>query len=422
MLNATSAFEPIRLRDITIPNRIWMSPMCQYSASGDGLPTDWHLVHYGSRAVGGVGLVLVESTAVGPRHRSTAADLGLWNKEQAGAHRRLTSFILDAGAVPAVQLQCAGRKSSHQRPWEGKGQNGAVPPAVGGWTPLAPSAIPFGDLSEPCEAMPEDIDEVVAAFARSAALAHEAGYQAVEVHAGHGYLLHQFLSPLSNHRTDEYGGSLENRMRLTLRVAQSVREAFPADKPVLVRVTATDWAPEGITVEEAVPLAKELAALGVDLLDVTSGALQPASPPPTGDGLNVAFGRTLREASGLPVAPVGRISHHALVDDVLARGDADAVLIGRALLRDPYFALRNRDAGKSVWPRSTTGRSRKAAAASCWSWLLANSAPPGTIIAVKGADGKLLLQGWLRTRRSHRRPRPVPVRGRGGLAAATARR
>lgn len=350
MRNATSAFEPIQLRDVVIPNRIWMSPMCQYSASGDGLPTDWHLVHYGSRAVGGVGLVLVESTAVGPRHRTTAADVGLWNEQQTRAHRRLTSFIADVGAVPAVQLQCAGRKSSHERPWEGKGQNGAVPPAAGGWRPLAPSAVPFGDLSTPCEATPEDIDEVVAAFARAAALAHEAGYQAVEVHAGHGYLLHQFLSPLSNHRTDKYGGRLENRMRLTLSVAQAVREAFPAEKPVLVRVTATDWAQDGITVEEAIPLTKELAALGVDLLDVTSGALQPAAPPPAGEGVNVAFGRTLREASGLPVAPVGQISDHALVDDVLARGDADAVLIGRALLRDPYFALRNRGADQSAWP------------------------------------------------------------------------
>lgn len=344
------AAHPLRLRDLTIRNRIWMSPMCQYSAGRGGLPTDWHLVHYGSRAVGGTGLVLVESTAVGPQHRTTAADLGLWNEEQARAHQRLTSFIRQAGSVPAAQLQCAGRKSSHERPWEGRGQNGAVPAAAGGWTPIAPSPIPFGDLTTPRAATLEDIDQVVAAFANAATMADLAGYQAVEIHAGHGYLLHQFLSPLSNHRTDDYGGSLQNRMRLTLRVVQAVRKVFPEDKPVFIRLTATDWVDGGITIAEATLLAKELAPIGVDLLDVTSGALVPAAAPPPREGINVGYARILKEASGLPVAPVGQIDGHGLIEDVIRRGDADAVLIGRALLRDPYFALRANDNDKSIWP------------------------------------------------------------------------
>lgn len=324
--------------------------MCQYSAGSGGLPTDWHLAHYGSRAVGGVGLVVVESTAVGPEHRTTASDLGIWNEEQAVAHQRLTSFISATGAVAAAQLQCAGRKSSHERPWEGQGQNGPVSPEAGGWTPVAPSAVQFGDLSTPREATLDDIDEVVAAYANAAQMSDLAGYQVVEIHAGHGYLLHQFLSPLANQRTDEYGGSLDNRMRLTLRVARAVRDAFPEDKPVLIRITATDWVDGGITIDEASMLAKELAVVGIDLLDVTSGGLLYEAPPPRRDGLNVEFGGILKEASGLPVATGGQIRDHALVDNVLRRGDADAVLIGRALLRDPYFALRGKDVGKSRWP------------------------------------------------------------------------
>lgn len=343
---------PLRLREVKVANRLWMSPMAQYAAGTEGKPTDWHIVHYGARAVGGVGLIMVESNAVGPLHRTTAADLGIWNEEQAAAHRRLTSFITGRGSVPAVQLLAAGRKGSHQVPWEGGGQNGRVSKADGGWDLIAPSATPFGDLSVPREADHSDIDEVVEAFAHAARMADLAGYQVVEIHAAHGYLLHQFLSPLANHRTDEYGGSLHNRMRLPLRVAGAVRAAFPGEKPVFVRITATDWAEGGITIDEAVTFAKELAAVGIDLLDVTSGVLvrDRAARPPERDGVNVAFAHTLKEASGLAVAPVGQIGGLAPASQVLADGRADAVLLGRALLRDPYLALRDRPDDKTAWP------------------------------------------------------------------------
>ena len=350
LLNARKAHQPITLREVTIANRIWMSPMCQYSARDDGIPTDWHLVHYGARAVGGVGLILVESTAIAPHHRSTRADLGLWNEQQALAHRRLTSFMTEAGTTPAVQLQCAGRKGSHDRPWESSGQNGAVPPESGGWTPLAPSPIAFGELTTPRQANLEDIEEVIASFAHAAAMADLAGYQAVEIHAGHGYLLHQFLSPLANRRTDHYGGTMENRMRLALRVAESVRAAFPQGKPVFVRITATDWADGGLTIDEAQQFAKELSVVGIDLLDVTSGALLPTAPPPSRAGVNVEFARMLKDASGLPVAPVGSIGTHDLIDDILNRGDSEAVFVGRPLLRDPYFALRLPELDPAAWP------------------------------------------------------------------------
>jgi 2,4-dienoyl-CoA reductase-like NADH-dependent reductase (Old Yellow Enzyme family) len=326
--------------------------MAQYAAGTDGMPTDWHVVHYGARAVGGAGLIVVESTAVGPSHRTTAADLGIWTEEQALAHRRLTSFIADQGSVPGIQLLAAGRKGSHQRPWVGEGQNSPVSVADGGWELIAPSPIPFGDLTPPREAGLADLDEVVAAFAHAARMSDLAGYEVVEIHASHGYLLHQFLSPLANRRTDEHGGSLQNRMRFPLRVARAVREAFPAHKPVFVRITATDWVEGGITLEEAATFAKELAAVGVDLLDVTSGVLvrDLQARPPARNGVNVGFASALREASGLAVAPVGQIVDLQLAHDVIDAGTADAVLVGRPLLRDPYLALRNRPSDPAAWP------------------------------------------------------------------------
>jgi 2,4-dienoyl-CoA reductase-like NADH-dependent reductase (Old Yellow Enzyme family) len=344
---------PLQLREVTFPNRIWMSSMAQYSAGTDGKPTDWHLVHYGSRAVGGAGLIMVESVAVGPRHRTTSADLGIWNEDQAAAHRRLTSFIAGSGTVPGIQLLAAGRKASHQVPWEGAGQNGPVSAADGGWERIGPSAIPFGDLGTPRKASHADIGEVVEAFARAARMADLAGYEVVELHGAHGYILHQFLSPLSNRRTDEYGGSLQNRMRLPLRVASAVRDAFPAEKPVFVRITATDWAEGGITVDEAAMFAKELACVGIDLLDVSSGLLARDldARPPARDGVNVAFATALKRASGLAVAPVGQIGDLSLAREVVADGQADAVLMGRALLRDPYLVLRDRPGDKTAWPR-----------------------------------------------------------------------
>ncbi|MHA7272951.1 NADH:flavin oxidoreductase/NADH oxidase [Arthrobacter sp. TMT4-20] len=346
----TTVNTPLTLRGVTIPNRVWMSPMCQYSAKTDGVPTDWHLVHYGSRAVGGCGLVMVESTGIGPDHRTTAADLGLWSEDQVAAHTRLAGIIRSNGAIPAVQLQCAGRKSSHQVPWQGGGQNSPVSLDDGGWTPGAPSAVPFGGLTVPREMTVADIDVVVEAFAESARLADRAKYDVVEIHAAHGYLLHQFLSPLSNQRSDDYGGSLENRMRLALRVSKAVRDAFPEDKPVFVRMTATDWADGGITFEEAAVLASELAGLGIDLLDVSSGALVPTAPPPQRTGLNVDYAVQLAASSGLSVAPVGQIADAVAVKEALDAG-VEAVLVGRALLRDPYFKLRIDDGDpKDRWP------------------------------------------------------------------------
>ncbi|WP_307797590.1 NADH:flavin oxidoreductase/NADH oxidase [Streptomyces laculatispora] len=343
---------PLRLRDVTIANRVWMSPMAQYAAAPDGKPTDWHLVHYGARAVGAVGLIMVEANAVGPLHRTTSADLGIWNEEQAAAHRRLTTFIRERGTVPGIQLQAAGRKGSHLLPWVGAGQNGSVSVADGGWQTFGPSAVAFGDLNQPREADHADLDEVVEAFARAARMAHLAGYQVVEIQASHGYLLHEFLSPLSNHRTDEYGGSLANRMRLALRVGRAVRDAFPAEKAVFVRITATDWLPGGITLDEAVGFAEELAAVGVDLLDVTSGLVvrDEAARPPARDGVHVDFAATLRNATALPVAVVGRIENLSRAGELTTNGPVDAVMIGRPLLRDPYFSLRGHSADKAAWP------------------------------------------------------------------------
>jgi 2,4-dienoyl-CoA reductase-like NADH-dependent reductase (Old Yellow Enzyme family) len=329
-----------------------MSPMCQYSAGPDGVPTSWHTVHYVSRAIGGSGTVMVESTAIGPRHRTTASDLGLWNGRQVHAHSKLAAGIRGAGAVSAVQLQSAGRKSSHKVPWLGGGQNSPVALEEGGWIPMAPSARPFGNLAVPAEMTVGDIDEVVEDFAHAASNAHEAGYDVVEIHAAHGYLLHQFLSPLSNHREDDYGGSLVNRMRLPLRVAQAVRDTFPQHKPVFVRVTATDWIDDGITLDEASTFARSLAGVGIDLLDVTSGALALDAQPPNRQALNVEFAQTLRAESGIPVAPVGQLSDPGLVETVLGQSKVDAVIVGRALLRDPYFALRLLgDDSKAHWPR-----------------------------------------------------------------------
>jgi 2,4-dienoyl-CoA reductase-like NADH-dependent reductase (Old Yellow Enzyme family) len=343
--------EPLTLRGLEISNRLWMSPMCQYSAGGDGVPTNWHMVHYGSRAVGGAGMIMVESTAVGPKHRTTNQDLGLWDSAQVDGHRALAAQIKSFGALAAVQLNSAGRKSSHMVPGVQGGQNSAVSVDDGGWVPQAPSARPFGNLTVPAEMTAADIDDVVDAFAAAAGNARDADYDVVEVHAAHGYLLHQFLSPVSNGRQDEYGGTLENRMRFPLRVCQAVRDAFPQDKPVFVRLTATDWIDGGITLEESTVFAQQLAGLGIDLLDVTSGALAADAPPPSKPGLNLEFAEVLKEATGIAVAPVGQLSDPDLLENILASSPVDAVIVGRALLRDPYFALRLATGqAKDHWP------------------------------------------------------------------------
>lgn len=342
---------PLKLRGLKIPNRIWMSPMCQYSAKEDGLPTSWHMVHYGSRAVGGAGMVMVESTAVGPRHRTTAHDLGIWSAKQVQAHRELAAQIKNLGAAAAVQLQSAGRKSSHMVPWLGKGQNGPVTVEAGGWIPMGASALPFGQLTVPDPMTAAEMDETVEAFARAAVNAAEAGYDVVEIHAAHGYLLHQFLSPVTNRRKDDFGGSPENRMRLPLRVCKAVRDAFPQDRPVFVRITATDWIDGGITIDEAIVFAGRLAALGIDLLDVSSGALSMDAAPPNKQGLNVEFAEVLKDLAGVAAAPVGQLSDPELLQKVAETSSVDAVILGRAFLRDPYFALRlTANQPKESWP------------------------------------------------------------------------
>ncbi len=342
-------FSPLTLRGLTVRNRVWVSPMCQYS-SEEGMPTDWHLVHLGSFARGGAGLVLTEATAVSPEGRISPWDAGLWTDEQAGAYRSITSFVHGQGAAAGVQLAHAGRKGSTRRPWQG---HGTVPPEEGGWQTVAPSPIAFGDLATPKELAEAELAGVVADFAAATVRADAAGFDVAEVHAAHGYLLHQFLSPLANHRADRYGGDLAGRSRLLLEVVEAVRDAWPQDKPLLVRLSATDWAEGGWELEETVEVARRLADAGVDLVDVSSGGAVPWQAIEVGPGYQVPFAHAVREGAGVPTAAVGLIAEPAQAEDVVASGAADAVLLARAVLRDPHWALRAADElgdGDGLWP------------------------------------------------------------------------
>lgn len=336
-------FDPITLRSLTIPNRVWMAPMCQYSAAVDGpmtgVPDDWHFTHLATRAVGGAGLILAEATAVSPEGRISPADLGLWNERQQEAFSRITRFLAEQGTVPGIQLAHAGRKASTDRPWLG---GAPVRPADGGWQPVAPSAIPFADDHPvPAELPVEGIRRVVADFAAAAERARRAGFQVVEIHGAHGYLIGEFLSPHSNRRTDAYGGSFDNRVRLALEVADAVRAVWPEELPVFFRVSATDWLPDGQgwSGDDTVRLAKELLAHGVDLLDVSTGGNAKSVRIPTGPGYQVPFASQVRSGTDLPVAAVGEITDPRQAESILASGQADAVLLGRELLRDPYWPL-----------------------------------------------------------------------------------
>ncbi|HEY3546299.1 MAG TPA: NADH:flavin oxidoreductase/NADH oxidase, partial [Propionicimonas sp.] len=329
-------FSPLTLRGVRIPNRIWLAPMCQYSAV-DGMPDDWHLVHLGARASGGFGLVMTEATAVVPEGRITAEDTGIWSDDQADAWARITRFIRERGAVSAIQLAHAGRKASTFRPWDARqGTRGA---ADGGWQTVGPSPVPFDGYAVPRELTAADLGGVVEAFARAAERADAAGFDVVEVHAAHGYLLHQFLSPLSNHRTDGYGGSLENRSRLLVEVVDAVRRVWPADKPLFVRLSATDWVDGGLQLDEVASVTQVLAEHGVDLIDVSSGGNAPADIP-VGPGYQVPLARAIRSASGLPVSAVGLITTAEQAEQTLVDEAADAVMIARAALRDPMWPLR----------------------------------------------------------------------------------
>ncbi|MBF5043209.1 NADH:flavin oxidoreductase/NADH oxidase [Aggregicoccus sp. 17bor-14] len=354
-------FRPLTLRSVTARNRAWVSPMCQYSAK-EGVPQDWHLVHLGSRAVGGAGLILAEATAVSPEGRISPADTGLWNDAQQAAWSRIAAFMREQGAVPGVQLAHAGRKASTQAPWEG---HGYVPPEQGGWADtVAPSAIAFGGLPAPRALDAAGLRRVREDFVAATRRALAAGFEVVELHAAHGYLLHTFLSPLSNTRQDSYGGGFDNRVRFPLEVIAAVREAWPERLPLLVRISATDWAEGGWTLEESVELARRMKALGVDLVDCSTGGLVPDARIPVGPGYQVSFSRAVRQGADIPTAAVGMLTEPAQVEQVLAMGDADAVFLARALLRDAYWpqhaarALRERGAPprppvqyERAWPR-----------------------------------------------------------------------
>ncbi|MFE1784598.1 NADH:flavin oxidoreductase/NADH oxidase [Streptomyces sp. NPDC059506] len=342
----SALFEPLTLRSLTFPNRVWMAPMCQYSAAADGpetgVATDWHFSHLAARAVGGAGLILAEATAVSPEGRISPWDLGLWNERQQEALTRTTRFLKEQGTVPGIQLAHAGRKASTDAPWRGGKPLAA---GEGGWETVAPGPLPYSDRHPvPHGLTAEGIRKVVRDFADAARRALAAGFEVVEVHGAHGYLLGQFLSPHSNHRTDEYGGSFENRTRLALEVVDAVRAVWPEELPVLFRVSATDWLSEneddpreGWTVEDTVRLSKELIAHGVDLLDVSSGGNAPRARITTGPGYQVPFATAVREATGLPVGAVGEITDARQAEEIVAGGRADAVLLGRELLRDPYW-------------------------------------------------------------------------------------
>jgi 2,4-dienoyl-CoA reductase-like NADH-dependent reductase (Old Yellow Enzyme family) len=338
-------FTPITLRSVTVPNRVWMSPMCTYSAAPTGplagVPTDWHLVHLASRAAGGVGLAIVEATAVSPEGRISPYDLGLWNDTQRDAFVRLTRAVAGAGAVPAIQLAHAGRKASTGRPWH---DPGPVAPAGGGWVPAGPTTAPFGANPVPTALNEAEIGAVVERFAAAAGRALDAGFRVLEIHGAHGYLLHSFLSPHCNTRTDGYGGDLAGRCRLALEVATAVRAVWPEELPVLFRVSATDWLNEnpadgrtGWCVEDSVHLARLLHDRGVDLIDVSSGGIAPDATVPVGPGYQVPLAARIRADSGVPVAAVGLIREPAQADGIIARGEADAVLLGRELLANPYW-------------------------------------------------------------------------------------
>ncbi|MEU3030264.1 NADH:flavin oxidoreductase/NADH oxidase [Streptomyces incarnatus] len=334
-------FEPVTLREVTIPNRVWMPPMCQYSADSagplTGAPNDWHLAHYGARATGGTGLIVVEATAVSPEGRISPYDLGLWNDTQVEAFRRLTRFLSAQGTVVGVQLAHSGRKASTERPWKGGAPLG---PKGHGWQPLAPSPLPFSEAHPvPTELTGDQIKEIAGQFGQAARRALEAGFEVVEIHGAHGYLINGFLSPHSNHRTDAYGGSYENRVRFALEVVDAVREEWPADKPLFFRVSATDWLEEGgWTADDTVRLARDLRAHGVDLLDVSTGGNASGVRIPAGPGYQVPFAARVKAETGLPVAAVGLITEAEQAQKIVANGEADAVLLGRELLRDPSWA------------------------------------------------------------------------------------
>ena len=339
----THLFSSLELRNLEIPNRVAVSPMCQYSSPSDGLAREWHRVHLGSRAVGGAGLVMAEATAVEARGRISTHDLGIWSDDHAEALEPITTFMRDQGAVPAIQLAHAGHKASKNQPWAG---NEPVSPEDGGWEVLSPSpeAYPFETAPASMREMDRgDIDDVIEAFRSSAERSLAAGFEVAEVHAAHGYLLHQFLSPVTNRREDDYGGSFENRTRLVREVTAAVRDVWPEDKPVFVRISGTDWLPdrESWDLEQSIRLSRELAELGVDLVDVSSGGIHPDQNGPSGPNYQIPLAEGIREAvDDVAVGAVGGLTTAEQADALIRNDRADLVLVAREFLRDPYFPLR----------------------------------------------------------------------------------
>jgi 2,4-dienoyl-CoA reductase-like NADH-dependent reductase (Old Yellow Enzyme family) len=338
----------LTIRAVTLKNRIVMSPMCQYSAR-DGYTTDWHLVHYGSRASGGAGLVIMEATAVSPEGRISPGDAGIWDDDHIDGLRRIVDFINGQGAAAGIQLAHAGRKASCGVPSAGGKQLGLN---EGGWQTIAPSDVPFNEEERrPLAMSKQEISRVTACFRMAAGRADDAGFKVVEIHSAHGYLLHEFLSPLSNKRTDEYGGSFENRIRLLLEVVTAVRSVWPADKPLFVRLSSTDWTEGGWTLEDSIKLASELKEKGVDLIDCSSGGNIGTAKIPVGPGFQVPFSEAIRK-TGILTGAVGFITSPGQAESILLEDKADLILLGRELLRNPYFVLNAaREMGVEIkWP------------------------------------------------------------------------
>lgn len=347
---SSALFSPLTLRSVTFSNRIGISPMCQYS-SEDGFANDWHLVHLGSRAQGGAGAVILEASAVVPEGRISIADLGIWKDEHIEGLARIVRFLHSQGARAGIQLAHAGRKGSMSAPFEGER---LLSSAEGGWQTVAPSAVPFGPGSSTPEALDEaGIRGVVAAFAAAARRAEKAGFDFVEIHGAHGYLLHQFLSPLANQRTDGYGGSFENRTRLALEVTEAVRAVFPAHLPMFVRLSATDWAEGGWTADETVELAKLLKARGADLIDVSTGGLIPNAKIPVAPGFQAPFAERVKKEAGIAAASVGLITEAAQAEALVAEGKTDLVLVARAALHDAYWPVHVAETlgAEASWPK-----------------------------------------------------------------------
>ncbi|MGH9218087.1 MAG: NADH:flavin oxidoreductase/NADH oxidase [Vicinamibacterales bacterium] len=343
-------FDPLPIRSVTFPNRLFVSPMCEYS-SEDGFANAWHLVHLGSRAVGGAGLVFTEATAVTPAGRISPQDLGIWKDAHVDMLARIVRFVHTQGSVSGIQLAHAGRKASTYRPWSGSGR---IPELEGGWrNVLAPSPAPFADnYPLPIEMTPRMISTTVAAFRDAAGRALKAGFRVLEIHAAHGYLLHEFLSPLSNQRRDDYGGSFENRTRLLREVVAAVREAWPQDLPLFIRLSATDWVEGGWDIDQSVELAKALKPLGVDFVDCSSGGNIAQAKVPLGPGFQVPLAERIRKDADILTGAVGLITSAAQAEEIVSSGRADAVFLARELLRDPYFPMRAAgELGQDItWP------------------------------------------------------------------------